>query len=37
MTHTQSTIDTGGLLRSNSDPEGVGTAGSGDQPTLETL
>ena len=37
MTHTQSTIDTGGLLRSNSDLKGVSTAGSGDQPALETL
>ena len=37
MTHIQSTIDTRGLLRSSPDPEGVDTAGSGDQPTLETL
>ena len=37
MTHIQSTIDMGRLLRSSPDPEGAGTAGSGDQPTLETL
>ena len=37
MTQIQSTIDTGVLLRSSPDLKGASTAGSGDQPALETL